>query len=80
MQMKANKRYAKPSELRRPGNASEIVDTTTVIPNGRNWQSSETIDRRCVNVTRNAKAASEDGSWPSYAAQLQVIILHLGSD
>ena len=55
----ANKRYPKPSELRRPSNACEIVDTKTVIPNGRNPQSSEAIDRRCVNVTRNAKAASE---------------------
>lgn len=38
MQVNANKRYPKPSELRRPSNASGIVDTKTVIPNGRNSQ------------------------------------------
>ena len=66
--MPASTRYPQPSELQRSSIASQIiVDTKTVILNSRNSQGSETIDTRCVNVTRKAKAASEDGTTHTVA-------------
>jgi hypothetical protein len=57
MEMNANRRHPKPSELQRPS----IACREDCYPKRSRLQKSETIDTRCVNVTRNAKAASEDG-------------------